>query len=41
MDDVVDVLYADRDADHVLGDTRVDAFLVAELCVRGGPGVDC
>lgn len=38
--DVVDVLGTDRDADCVLGDTRVNTLLLRELLVRSGPGVD-
>ena len=40
MDDVVDVLEADRDADHVLGDAGVGAFLFRKLLVGRGPWVD-
>ena len=40
VDDVVDVLGADADADQVLSDAGFALLLVRELLVRGGPGVD-
>ncbi|KAB8760612.1 hypothetical protein FH972_026604 [Carpinus fangiana] len=39
-DDVVNVLYADADADQVGGDAGVGLLLVGQLLVGGGPGVD-
>ena len=40
VDDVINVLVADRDPDQVLGDAAVGLFLVRELLVGGGPRVD-
>lgn len=38
--DVVNVLRTNRDADSVLLDTGVTAFLLGELLMGGGPRVD-
>lgn len=40
MDNVIDVLVADRDPNHVFRHARVDSFLFGELLVGGGPGMD-
>jgi hypothetical protein len=38
---VINVLSADGDADTILGHTRVETFLLAQLLMCCGPGVNC
>lgn len=40
MNDVVNVLRSNRDANEVLGDTAVDSLLLVELFVSRGPRVN-
>lgn len=39
--DVVNVFRADGDTDSVVSDTGILTFLLGELFVSSGPGVDC
>ncbi|KAI5304343.1 hypothetical protein KEM55_000111, partial [Ascosphaera atra] len=40
-DDVVNVLCADGQTNHILSDTAGNLFVVLELLVGSRPGVDC
>lgn len=41
VDDVVDVLQADRDSDHIFSHAGIDALLFRQLLVCRRPRVDC